>query len=196
MGTEACVELLAGAPGQQLFCIAADEDQGRILLDDVKEKLVRGGYLKAGAALFGGDQLISKPSWATANRSIGSDQLSLHQPRTAWCSASSAGFAGATCFWGMLDRAVEAPVDWLLYSPREDVGGRHLDDHRVRLVERRLVRVLRVLAVEEGAGLPEARTLLDERRRPLHHDALARSVRAPGAWPRRRPRCPGSPRCT
>jgi hypothetical protein len=63
MGTEACVELLTGAPGQQLFCIAADEDQGRILLDDVKGKLVRGGYLKAGAALFGGDQLISKPSW-------------------------------------------------------------------------------------------------------------------------------------
>jgi len=52
VGTEACVELLTGAAGQQLFCIAADEDQGRILLDDVKGKLIRGGHVKAGGCGF------------------------------------------------------------------------------------------------------------------------------------------------
>src|SRR2546426_4744164 len=35
LGTEAVTELMLGPPGQNLFCAAADEDQARLLFDDV-----------------------------------------------------------------------------------------------------------------------------------------------------------------
>src|SRR5438034_1258386 len=60
----------------------------------------------------------------------------------------------------------------LLHAPGEDTRRRHLDDHDLRLLERRLVGILRVLRVEEAADLAEARPLLDEARRALEHHAL------------------------
>jgi hypothetical protein len=46
VGSEACVELLT-AHEAALYCIASDEDQARILFDDVAGKLRRGGYTEA-----------------------------------------------------------------------------------------------------------------------------------------------------
>ena len=47
IGTEAVVELIAGRPNQRLYCFAADEDQARLVYDDVAGKLVRGDYVQA-----------------------------------------------------------------------------------------------------------------------------------------------------
>jgi hypothetical protein len=41
LGTEATTELILGRPGQMLFCAAADEDQARLLFDDVAGKFKR-----------------------------------------------------------------------------------------------------------------------------------------------------------
>lgn len=38
IGTEAVAELVLGRPNAQLFCAAADEDQARLLLDNVRGK--------------------------------------------------------------------------------------------------------------------------------------------------------------
>lgn len=60
VGTEAVVELLAGAPGQRLYAFAADEDQARILLDDVVGKLGRMGRVARGRKLARGQVRVLK----------------------------------------------------------------------------------------------------------------------------------------
>jgi hypothetical protein len=45
LGTEAVAELLLGPPGQRLFCAAADEDQARLLFEDVADKFRRSPLL-------------------------------------------------------------------------------------------------------------------------------------------------------
>jgi Terminase large subunit, ATPase domain len=46
LGTEAVTELVLGRPAAQLFCAAADEDQARLLLEDVRGKFERSPMLK------------------------------------------------------------------------------------------------------------------------------------------------------
>jgi phage terminase large subunit-like protein len=46
LGTEAVTELVLGRPGSQLFCAAADEEQARLLLEDVRGKFERSPTLK------------------------------------------------------------------------------------------------------------------------------------------------------
>ncbi len=60
VGTEAVVELLAGAPGQRLFAFGADEDQARILFDDVCGKLGRMGRVARGKTLTRGQVRVLK----------------------------------------------------------------------------------------------------------------------------------------
>jgi hypothetical protein len=45
LGTEAVTELVLGPPGSSLFCAAADEDQARLLLEDVRGKFERSSML-------------------------------------------------------------------------------------------------------------------------------------------------------
>src|SRR5438876_756308 len=60
----------------------------------------------------------------------------------------------------------------LVEAPGEDVDRRHLDDDRVRLVERSLAAILRVLPVQERADLLEPRPLRVELRQALYRGAL------------------------
>jgi hypothetical protein len=46
LGTEAVTELVLGRPEAQLFCAAADEEQARLLLEDVRGKFERSPILK------------------------------------------------------------------------------------------------------------------------------------------------------
>jgi hypothetical protein len=46
LGTEAVTELVLGRPESQLFCAAADEEQARLLLEDVRGKFERSPTLK------------------------------------------------------------------------------------------------------------------------------------------------------
>lgn len=46
IGTEVVTELVLGPPRQKLFCVAADEDQGRLLFEDVAEKFHRHPMLR------------------------------------------------------------------------------------------------------------------------------------------------------
>src|SRR5882762_9587728 len=64
-----------------------------------------------------------------------------------------------------------ATAGTLLEAPGENVPRRDLDDH-VAFLQRRILRVLRVLFVEQPADLPEPRTALDQLGGPLDHDAL------------------------
>ena len=45
LGTEAVTELVVGRPNQRLYCAAADEDQARLLRDDVVGKFQRSPLL-------------------------------------------------------------------------------------------------------------------------------------------------------
>ena len=46
LGTEAVTELVLGPPNQRLYCCAADEDQAKLLFQDVKEKFARSPLLR------------------------------------------------------------------------------------------------------------------------------------------------------
>src|SRR2546428_5011023 len=74
--------------------------------------------------------------------------------------------------WG----AISGPPT-LTEPPREDARGRDLDDDGVRRAQRRLLRILRGLPVEQVAPAAEARPALDQPRAALDHHA---AQRAPG----------------
>jgi hypothetical protein len=46
LGTEAFTGLVLGPPGQRLYCAAADEDQARLLFEDVRDKFTRSPLLR------------------------------------------------------------------------------------------------------------------------------------------------------
>lgn len=52
LGTEAVTELVLGAPGQRLFCAAADEDQARLLFEDVADKFRRSPLLRGSVRIL------------------------------------------------------------------------------------------------------------------------------------------------
>src|SRR5438128_2169641 len=60
----------------------------------------------------------------------------------------------------------------LLEAPGKDASRRDFDDHRFRLLERGLVRIMRILPVQERARLAEARPALEQPDGSPHHDAF------------------------
>jgi hypothetical protein len=144
VGTEACVELLTGAPGQQLFCIAADEDQGRILLDDVKGKLIRGGHLKAKRVRILKNSIISSTgsvlkvltadvasSWGLRPDWVACDEIVEWRSEALWESLytatgkrphcrllviSTAGWDTSHFAWAIRTKIAEPEPDWYFSS--------------------------------------------------------------------------------
>ncbi len=63
-GTECVTELVLGPPGRQLYAAAADEDQARLLLDDVRGKFARNPRLSP-LATIKKNQIVMKRGGAT-----------------------------------------------------------------------------------------------------------------------------------
>ena len=82
VGTEAVVELVLGRAGQQLIAVAADEDQARLLLDDVVAKFRRNPTL-APLATVQKNRVVMKHGGSTL-RVLASDAPSSYGLRPDW----------------------------------------------------------------------------------------------------------------
>jgi hypothetical protein len=82
LGTEAVVELLLGRPGQRLYCAAADEDQARLLFEDVAGKFQRNPLLRGAARITQREILI--PATGSRLRVLASDAPSAYGLRPDW----------------------------------------------------------------------------------------------------------------
>jgi hypothetical protein len=144
IATEAVGELVLGPKGQRLYCVAADEDQGRLLFDDVAGKFQRNPALrrlvritqKEILVLAGGARLRVlnsdapsqyglRPDW------ICCDEVAEWKRRDLWDSLwtatgkrskcgviciSTAGWDKASVCWEIRENA-ERESDWF-FSPR------------------------------------------------------------------------------
>ena len=82
IGTEAVTELVLGAPRQQLFCAAADEDQAALLFEDVVQKFRRSPLLR-GSVKDTRRELIVKATGSRL-RVLASDAPSAYGLRPDW----------------------------------------------------------------------------------------------------------------
>lgn len=82
LGSEAVTELVLGHPGQQLFCCAADEDQAKLLFEDVRDKFLRSSLLR------GSVKITTREIIVTATRSrlrvLSSDAPTAYGLRPDW----------------------------------------------------------------------------------------------------------------
>jgi phage terminase large subunit-like protein len=94
LGTEAVTELILGPPGASLFCCAADEDQARLLFDDVRGKFARSPLL-APLIRITRSEIIVKATGSRL-RVLAADAPSAYglrpagSPLTSWPSGGSA----------------------------------------------------------------------------------------------------------
>ena len=82
IGTEAVAELMLGRPGSQLFCAAADEDQARLLFDDVTAKFARNPVLAGSVKVTGRDIVVR--ATGSRLRVLASDAPSAYGLRPDW----------------------------------------------------------------------------------------------------------------
>jgi hypothetical protein len=82
VGTEAVTELLLGPPGQQLFCAAADEDQARLLFEDVAGKFRRNPLLRPAVRIT--QREIVVPATGSRLRVLASDAPTAYGLRPDW----------------------------------------------------------------------------------------------------------------
>lgn len=82
MGTEAVKEMLLGRPGQRLFCAAADEDQARLLFDDVREKFERNPLLRDSVRVYNRELVVK--ATGSRLRVLASDAPSAYGLRPDW----------------------------------------------------------------------------------------------------------------
>jgi len=82
LGTEAVTELLLGQPGQRLYCAAADEDQARLLFEDVAGKFQRNPLLRGAARITQREIVI--PATGSRLRVLASDAPSAYGLRPDW----------------------------------------------------------------------------------------------------------------
>ncbi len=82
LGTEAVTELILGRPGQMLFCAAADEDQARLLFEDVRDKFLRSELLRRSVKVLQREIVV----YATGSRLrvLSSDAPSSYGLRPDW----------------------------------------------------------------------------------------------------------------
>lgn len=103
LGTEAVTELILGRPGQQLFCAAADEDQARLLFEDVAGKFRRNPLLSASVRITQREITVratgsrlrvlasdAPTSWGLRPDWIAVDELAEWRRRELWDSLWSA----------------------------------------------------------------------------------------------------------
>ncbi len=143
LGTEAVTELLLGRPGQQLYCAAADEDQARLLFEDVAGKFQRNPLLRAAVKITQREIIVNatgsrlrvlssdaptayglRPDW------IAVDELAAWRRRELWDSLwtatgkrphcrmlviSTAGWDRASIAWEVRQIA-EREADWYFSS--------------------------------------------------------------------------------
>lgn len=82
IGTEAVTELMLGPPRQRLFCAAADEDQARLLFEDVAGKFQRSPLLR-GSVKITAKELIVRATGSRL-RVLASDAPSAYGLRPDW----------------------------------------------------------------------------------------------------------------
>jgi hypothetical protein len=82
VGTEAVAELLLGPPGQQLYCAAADEDQARLLFEDVAGKFRRNPLLRPAVRIT--QREIVVPATGSRLRVLASDAPTAYGLRPDW----------------------------------------------------------------------------------------------------------------
>lgn len=143
LGTEAVTQLVLGPPGQKLYCAAADEDQARLLFDDVLGKFHRAPLLAPLIAVT--RRVLRVPSLGSTLTVLASDAPSAFglrpdmilvdelaewrgrdlwdslwsatgkRPRSRMLCISSAGWDKASLAWEIRSIA-EREADWLLSS--------------------------------------------------------------------------------
>lgn len=84
-GTEAVTELVLGRPGARLFCVAADADQARLLLEDVTGKFERNPLLRGSVRILR-DEVTVKATGSRL-RVLSSDEPSAYGLRPDWIAA-------------------------------------------------------------------------------------------------------------
>ena len=143
LGTECVTELVLGPKGQRLFCAAADEDQARLLFEDVAGKFQRSPLLRSAVKITGKEITVKgtgsrlrvlasnaptayglRPDW------IAVDELAEWSKRDLWDSfwsatgkrpncrmlvISTAGWDQTGIAWEVR-QAAEREADWLLSS--------------------------------------------------------------------------------
>lgn len=82
IGTEAVKELLLGRAGQRLYCAAADEEQARLIFDDVKEKFQRSLVLR-NSIVPRSKEIVVRATGSTL-RVLASDAPSAYGLRPDW----------------------------------------------------------------------------------------------------------------
>ncbi len=82
LGTEAVTELVLGRPGQRLFCAAADEDQAKLLFEDVADKFRRSSVLAGSVKILRGEIVV--PATGSRLRVLSSDAPSAYGLRPDW----------------------------------------------------------------------------------------------------------------
>lgn len=139
IGTEAVTELMLGSPNQRLYCCAADEDQARLLFEDVQTKFQRNPLLancvevlkkeirvKATGSCLRILNSDAPSSWGLRPDWIAIDELATWAKRELWDSLwsasgkrprcrmlviSTAGWDKASIAWEVRQIA-EAESDW------------------------------------------------------------------------------------
>jgi len=82
IGTEAVTELILGRPGQRLFCAAADEDQARLLFEDVRDKFQRSPLLRGSVRITQREIIV--PATGSRLRALSSDAPTAMGLRPDW----------------------------------------------------------------------------------------------------------------
>lgn len=85
LGTEAVTELVLGQPGQQLFCAAADEDQARLLFEDVVGKFRRNPLLARSVKVTQREIMVT--ATGSRLRVLSSDAPTAYGIRPDWIAA-------------------------------------------------------------------------------------------------------------
>jgi len=81
-GTETVTELELGPPGQRLFCAAADEDQARLLFEDVAGKFQRNPLLRVGVKIMQREIVVT--ATGSRLRVLSSDASTAYGLRPDW----------------------------------------------------------------------------------------------------------------
>jgi phage terminase large subunit-like protein len=120
LGTEALTELLLGRPGQRLYCAAADEDQARLLFEDVAGKFRRNPLLRGAARITQREIVI--PATGSRLRVLASDAPSAYGLRPDWIAVDELAEWRKRELWDSLWTATgkrpgcraPVPVPWTL----------------------------------------------------------------------------------
>jgi hypothetical protein len=82
IGTEAVTELMLGPPNQRLYCCAADEDQARLLFEDVAAKFARNPLLRPSVKITQREIIVK--ATGSRLRVLNSDAPSAYGLRPDW----------------------------------------------------------------------------------------------------------------